>query len=187
MKNSWKYLLILACIFCLSSSSFGWVDLGWNGRVPNVHINTSDPTTSDSDEQEGDIWFNTTDQKVFFCFGGGSYSQNSSTLNGGVSNAVTVPSGTTFVALGGIVVNSADADDASGASLFVKGDGNTSGTTPLAVERANGTNDFTLAGDGTASLASGTTFYLDRTNGYGIWTGSDGKAYIKDASSSRQM
>lgn len=78
-------------------------------------------------------------------------------------------------------------DYSSGASLFVKGTGNDSGTTPAAIVNSNGQTDWMVSGDGTESIRSGNTFFLDRTNSYGIWTGSDGKAYIKDVSGEREL
>ena len=77
--------------------------------------------------------------------------------------------------------------DPSGASLFVKGTGTTSGTTPFAIVNSDGQTDWMVSGDGTESIRSGNTFFLDRTNSYGIWTGSDGKAYIKDVSGEREL
>jgi len=53
--------------------------------------------------------------------------------------------------------------------------------------RIESANTIGLYSDKSIDIASGTTYFLDSGNGYGIWIGSDGKAYVKDATSSRQL
>jgi len=51
--------------------------------------------------------------------------------------------------------------------------------------KVSGTTKVEIGESGITLFDTGTTFFLEATNGYGIWIGSDGKAYIKDATSSR--